>query len=136
MINNQITGICKINEKPVNFLLDTGSNRTIVNINAIDVNNNVNGKLYKLNQNVLTANGQLVLIIGVKRCKLQINNFSCVMEILVVQNLVKECIIGMDFIMQCPSTNKIVTKLRDFVEDNINTESDLNKSNKFNQTDA
>jgi hypothetical protein len=42
----------------------------------------------------------------------------------------------MDFIMQCPSTNIIITKLRDFVEDNIYTESDLNKSTKFIQNDT
>ena len=99
-------------------MLDTGSNRTIVNINSIDVNNNINGKLIQIKQHILTANGQPVPILGIKQCILEINNFSCVLEILVVENLIQSCIVGMDFITKCPSTQILIQQLKTMIEEN------------------
>ena len=74
--------------------------------------------MIKQNQNILTANGQVVPIVGVKNCLIQINNCSCSIQILIVKDLVKACIIGMDFIMKFPPTNQIINELKKAITNN------------------
>ena len=65
--------MCAINNKPVNFLNDIGSNRTVVNTNTIDIYNHEYGSITAFKQRVLYANGQIAEIIGTKLCLIKIS---------------------------------------------------------------
>ena len=71
----EMNGTCKIDGVSCNYLLDTGSNRTIFHERMIPVQKRGYIKLSKFN--VLTATGELASITGEKRCKLQIGNTAC-----------------------------------------------------------
>ena len=94
-------------------MVDTGSHKTLVNITAIDVNNNTFGILKPYRHNVYTAEGKKANILGTKICQIRIGqNWTCSMEILLAKNLIKPCIMGMDFLTMCPITNNILNTLR------------------------
>jgi hypothetical protein len=59
-----------------------------------------------------------VPIVGVKNSLIQINNFSCSIEILIVKDLVKASVIGIDFIMKFPLTNQIINELKKSITNN------------------
>ena len=90
----QITGECEINNMPTTFLADTGCQQTIIHKNTIDLNNNEWGYIKPFNTNVLTAEGQKANIIGIKQCKIQIGQWTGCHNILISNNLIKKCIIG------------------------------------------
>ena len=75
--------MCKINNKPTPYLLDTGSNKTIININSIDIFDNQYGNLEKFNNQVYTADGNTISIIGQKKCKLQFDKWECIIDVLI-----------------------------------------------------
>ena len=105
----ELYGTCKIDDVSCNYLLDTGSNRTIIHERMIPPHERVNIKPTEFN--VLTATGELANISGVKRCKLQIGNTACYGDFLVARDLFNECLIGMDVLATCPLTRDSITQL-------------------------
>ena len=119
-----ITGTCKINNKPVQFLLDTGSNRTLVQASILNVDNQ---QVQPFQHPVYTANGQKVPIIGSKRCKIQLDsNWSCTIDVLITNSMIRECIIGMDVLLRYPRIQNTILNLKQTIEECTN---DLNFSN-------
>ena len=108
----QIAGECEINDKSVMFLADTGSNKTIVNKNVINLNNNKYGTIRAYKKNIITAEGQRAQIIGIIKCKIRIGNWVYITDVLVSNNLIKSCIIGMDMLSICPHTNNAIKNLQ------------------------
>ena len=53
-----ITGECEINDVPVHYLVNTGSNWTIINKSAINIYNDVYGTKRPFRQNLVTADGK------------------------------------------------------------------------------
>ena len=111
----EITGECELNGFPVSFLADTGSSRTIVNKNVLNLNNNEYGPLRNFKHNIITAEGHRAQIIGVKKCKIRIGNWTTIIDVLISNNLIKNCIIGMDILSICPSTKKSIQNLQSII---------------------
>lgn len=90
--------MCEIDDKPTKFLVDTGSNRTIVNKHFVNSMNSY-GKIQPFYTNVLTAEGRRAHIVGIKRVKILIgHSWSILFDVLVVANLIKACILGMPLV--------------------------------------
>ena len=111
----EITGECELNGFPVSFLADTGSSRTIVNKNVLNFNNNEYGPLRNFKHNIITADGHRAQIIGVKKCKIRIGYWTTIIDVLISNNLIKNCIIGMDILSICPSTKKSIQNLQSII---------------------
>ena len=111
----QITGECEINNIPTTFLADTGCQQTIIHKNTIELNNNEWGYIKPFNTNVLTAEGQKANIIGIKQCKIQIGQWTGCHNILISNNLIKKCIIGMDILNICSATKHIIESFKQAV---------------------
>ena len=105
-----------MNEVLVKFVTDTGSPVTIINeqtrikIGAI-VNTNVNKK-----HKMITANGATSKILGSARAKLRIKEWETEADVLVIENLVKDCLLGLDILESCPLTSRPMKNLREALE--------------------
>ena len=64
----EIYGTCRIDDNLYSYLLDTGSNRTVVHKRILSAS--ALKDVAPVNFQVLTANGELANIIGQKRCQL------------------------------------------------------------------
>ena len=102
----QLIGMAKINDKSIRFLLDTDSSRSLLNTNVLDKDQTKSIKPY--NSKISTANGQSAKIIGVYKCKFQLSTQVIDVEFLVVEDLIKQCIVGMDILSRIPYTNQLV----------------------------
>jgi hypothetical protein len=107
--------LCAINNEPVNFLTDTGSNRTIVNINTIDIYNHEYGPITAFKQKVLYANGQIAEIIGTKLCLIKVGDWSALFDILIAKHTIRPCILGLDVLTICPHTKPHIYSLKDAI---------------------
>ncbi len=87
---NNITGESKINGNPVKYLADTGSNRTFINKNRLNVNDDLHGYLQIFKHKVVTAEGQKTQIMSVKSCLIQIGNWKCIIEVLEAESFKKQ----------------------------------------------
>ena len=114
---HQITGECEINDKRVIFLADTGSNKTIVNKNVINMNKSEYRQIRQFKQNVVTAEGHRAHIIGIVKCKIKIGDSIIISDVLISNNLIKSCIIGMDILSVCPLTRNIILELQHSIEE-------------------
>lgn len=66
----------------------------------------------KFKQYVLTVNGQPASIIGIKQCRVQIGEWDQLVDVIVADNTIKQCIIGMDVLNRCPSTKTQIKELK------------------------
>jgi hypothetical protein len=48
--------------------------------------------------NVITAEGHKAQIIGIKTCKIQIGKWTLITDALISNNLIRNCIIGMELL--------------------------------------
>ena len=108
----------EINNRPVEFLIDTGCDKTIVHISAININDNRYGKLEPCPFKVITANGSRTKIIGQKRYKISIGNWNCITDLIISTNTVRKCILGIDILELCPYTQAAIQTLRENVKVN------------------
>ena len=67
--------------------------------------------------NVITAEGHKAHIIGIKKCKIKLGEWIFVADVLVSNNLIKTCIIGMDILSICPPTQKVIQEFEKIIED-------------------
>ena len=100
-------GECEINEKPVIFLADTGSNKTIINKKVINFHNNKYDDFNKMFSQLKDIKHTSLE----SRVKIKIGEwiFS---DVLISKNLVKKCIIGMDILSICPPTKDFIHNLK------------------------
>jgi len=80
------------------------------------------------NHSVHTVEGKPTPILGIKRCKIQIGDWISYVYILVTQNTINKCIIGMDVLNRCPHTQSLIQQLRTSFDN-----SSFNDSNKQNK---
>ena len=102
----EIAGICMINEQPVRYIVDTGSQVTIVHERAIRKQ-----QTFEANDRLCTANGQVLHAKIIKNCQIKVGDFSCVMDIYISHELKSDCLIGMDLLAKCPMFNQFVNNL-------------------------
>jgi hypothetical protein len=99
----------------VKFIVDTGCPITIINeqtfkhIGATFIDTTVQ-------HSVKTANGNQAKVLGYAKIKLQIKNYIIPTQVVVVNGIVKDCLLGMDMLESCPLTAKIIAQLRFLLE--------------------
>ncbi|CAF0830456.1 unnamed protein product [Brachionus calyciflorus] len=96
MFDESIVGDWEINGRKVNFLFDTG---TIKTFNARQIWDECKTTEYVLKplSNILeTCVGGLVNVIGKGKCNVKINNFEDEIDVIVVDQLVNACLLGLD----------------------------------------
>ena len=59
----------------------------------------------------MAANGDIIPIVGTKRCKFQLNNMACFVELIIAKGLSNQCLLGMDILSTCPSTRQLFVQL-------------------------
>ena len=88
-----------------------------MNKNTVNLNNNDYGTIRAFKQNVLTAEGHHAHIIGIKKCKIKIGEWIFVTDVLISNNLIRKCIIGMDILSICPPTMSTISELQRIIEE-------------------
>ena len=83
--------------------------------------NDVHGKIRPFRQNVITADGNKAHIIGIKKVKIQIGEWIFVTDVLISNNLIKTCIIGMDILSILPSVKNVISDLQSAIQASTKT---------------
>ena len=94
------------------FVTDTGCPVTIISEQTrakIGARVNVNSTQNK----IITANGSTSKISGNAKIKLRVHNWEVEMEVMVVENLMKDCLLGLDVLESCPITSTPMRNLRE-----------------------
>ncbi len=100
---------------PVKFTTDTGCPVTIVSekiFNKLEIKYNKN----PLRHRITVANKTNANIVGYANVDIQIKNWTIETEIIVVQNLSKDCLLGMNLLETCPLTKEPIKQLRHALE--------------------
>jgi hypothetical protein len=66
---------------------------------------------------VTTAEGHHANIVGIKKCKIMIGNWVFLADVLISNNLITTCIIGLDILSIFPPTKLIISNLKDTIND-------------------
>lgn len=90
-------------------LVDTGSQKTIVNENIWNKIKSENQKIIECGHALSTANGQPLNLVGATRVNLKIGHHKVELEILIVRDLRKECILGLDYLDRVPVVKEKLT---------------------------
>jgi len=94
------------------MLIDTGSNRTIIRSNVININDQRYGRIKKSSQKICTAAGHSADIVGILACKIQLGDWNLVFPAVISSNIIREGIPGLDISTQYPRTKSIIEQLR------------------------
>ena len=107
-------GICELNNQPIKYLADTGSDRTIVNINALEPTADKYEGIEPIKGvRLVQAEGQPCKILGQKFFKITMDTiWSIVAPVIISTQLLQPCIIGMDILARYPGTKAIMEQLR------------------------
>ena len=112
---DEIRGSCLINNLKREFLMDTGAQRTIINPRIL--NEEERSKVRMTNVRMVTATGWEGNCVGVWRTKIQHGEYTCLMDILVSEELHEDCIIGMDFLRTSTTTKDYLYALKKAIDD-------------------
>ena len=94
-----------MNQKSVMFTTDTGSPVTIISeriFNIIEAKFN----LSPIRHNITVANRSAAIILGYADIILQLKYFQTRAEVIVVKDLSRDCLLGMDLLESCPLTKE------------------------------
>jgi hypothetical protein len=119
---SSITGHCKLDGKSTNFMFDTGASKTVIDIKLLtnEQRNDIQPSPY----HVILADGTRTEVEGIKKCTIQLGNCAIELDVLVTKNLHEGCLLGIDFLSQCPTTKDLIEQLRDVA--NEGNENDIN----------
>ena len=104
-----------MNQKSVMFTTDTGSPVTIISeriFNIIEAKFN----LSPIRHNITVANRSAAIILGYADIILQLKYFQTRAEVIVVKDLSRDCLLGMDLLESCPLTKEPIKQLRAVLE--------------------
>ncbi|RMZ97177.1 Transposon Ty3-I Gag-Pol poly, partial [Brachionus plicatilis] len=96
MFDKSIVGTLEMNSKPVSFLLDTGTVSTIVAKRILDHCKTPDASLEPLDETLETCVGGPVKVIGKRKCYVKLISFEIEVEIIAVDELVNDCLLGLD----------------------------------------
>ena len=102
-----------IDDKPIEFLADIGTSRTIINERLVPIAER--SHIQASGVELVTANGTLASVVGVKRCKIQLGDKTCLLDVLFSRDLVKDCLLGLDILSTSPYTRSAISKLNDSI---------------------
>ncbi len=112
--DSHVMGICELNNQPIKYLADTGSNRTIVNINAFELTVDKYEDILPIKGvRLVQAEGQPCTVLGQKFFKISLDAiWSIVTPVIISTQWLQPCIIGMDILSRYPGTKAIMEQLR------------------------
>jgi hypothetical protein len=112
---DEIRGVCLVNGKRQEFLMDTGAHRTIINPRIL--NEEEKEKIRSTNIKMATATGWEGGCVGVWRANIRHGDYTCLMDVLVSEELSENFIIGMDFLRTSTTTKDYIYALKKAIED-------------------
>lgn len=123
---------CKLGNKELHCLIDTGAQISLLNKDLVDKEIENLGTFVPIkNTNLITANGKKIITVNKIFCvKINIEGMSLDVEFVIIPNLNKNCILGIDFLNKYETIvnvgkknlqiqNSIVSWLKDDQEDEI-----------------
>lgn len=113
---DQINGQCLLDNKLVNFVVDTGSPITRINERVLTTTDLL--KLRPASFQIYTANGGTCNVLGEKTCKIQLGETETFLSVLVVKNLQNDCLLGLIYLTVSPITRKSINKLKEQIDFN------------------
>ncbi|RNA10839.1 hypothetical protein BpHYR1_014612 [Brachionus plicatilis] len=93
---SNIIGKCFVNGKPVHFLFDTGTVKTIIADRIWRQCKKIDSRLISNKSTIITCSGGPIEVIGTGKCELQLHNFKGEIEVIVVKKLIYDCLLGLD----------------------------------------
>ncbi|CAF0891462.1 unnamed protein product [Brachionus calyciflorus] len=113
MCTDSIFGECTINEKPVKFLFDTGTVKTILAERIWYKSKRGDEKLTPLNATIETCSGGAIQVIGTSKCSLKVKNFNGEVEVVIVKKLVYDCLLGLDVAFKMADVKSQLNSIRE-----------------------
>ena len=100
-----------MNQVLVKFTTDTGSPVTIISEQTF---NKIGAAFTNapIKHRITVANQTPAYILGYTNIQIQIENYSTCAEVIVLQNLNKDCLLGMDLLETCPLTKEPIKQLK------------------------
>jgi hypothetical protein len=114
MLARRINGKCKINMKPVKFLVDTGADITSISMRIYEQVVEASHKLSPLR--AWNASGDQLKSPGKVNVQIQLGTVACFADVLVVTDLVVDCLLARDVLDSCPVTRELLGQLQEAVE--------------------
>ncbi len=104
-----------MNQTSVKFTMDTGSPVTIIS-EQIFYRIGANFKRSPIRHQITVANSSTAQIVGYADINLQIKFYDIRAEVIVVKDLSKDCLLGMELLETCPLTKEPIKQLRAVLE--------------------
>ena len=116
-LKREIRGLCNINVRDTNYVLDCGAKVTVIHARCITQDQRP--AILKNMVHVLTANGDLLSILGVLYCRIVIGNTATYGDFYITddEGMIEDCLLGMDVIMNCSLTRDLFETLLDRLEE-------------------
>ncbi|CAF1131025.1 unnamed protein product [Brachionus calyciflorus] len=106
MFDESVVCVWEINGRKVNFLFDTGTIKTIVARRIWDECKTPDSVLQPLSNILVTCVGSPVNVIGKGKCNVKINNFQDEIDVIVVDQVVNDCLLGLDVAFKVADVKK------------------------------
>ena len=97
-----LKGTCKIDNVYCEFLADTGAERTIIHESMIPADKR--HLIIPTLMTIMIADGSVTPVLGEYRCGITLGDSVTMCDVLITKNLNSNCLLGMDFLTQCPLT--------------------------------
>jgi hypothetical protein len=102
-----ITGYCKFEGVQTQFMFDTGATKTVIDARLLP-----SDQLAEIQASpycVILADGSRKPVLGTRKCRIQLADWTTEMEVLVTEKLHEGCLLGIDFLSECPTTKDLIS---------------------------
>ena len=116
-----------MNGVSVEFMTDTGCPTTIISEQTFKrLNIKINEE--EIKHQVKTATGSNTKVLGYATVDLKLSNYKDKIKVIVVSDLVKSCLLGMDLLEACPLTKHLISELRLVLESKCSSNREIKKT--------
>ena len=109
----EIAGQCEINGRIVDCFIDTGATHTTISARVFEEElRSGQMQLHPCKQVLFNASGKKIELAGTVRCEIKIGDSRCTIDAVISSEFMPDCLIGMDVLMQCPSSKDHIIGLK------------------------
>ncbi|RNA33580.1 KRAB-A domain-containing [Brachionus plicatilis] len=112
--HDEIEGVCLLNELPIKYTLDTGAEITVISDRAYSSLKHPT-ILEPVPNLIASAGGSGLTVLGRTYAQITIGEVSIFTFLVVIKDLVVDCLLGMDLLQQFPFFKKPIDELRKVV---------------------
>ena len=112
-----MTGRCRINGKEIQFLLDTGSVKTII---SQEVATLTGVMIRKGSMSATTCIGSEIEVVGEAEVEIDLMGHRSNAQVMIVKGLANECLLGCDLLRKHPQTTDSMERLGQLLEESAN----------------